>query len=177
MSAATQVTQIDKNKDMLNYFFSTLATSCIIVIFIPSIAKQPNNLLFCYFFIAFSVIALFLNWSYAELNDKQKPLENIPYYFCALLFIFSSILTGYIVTNLNKKKLESRVYDQYYGLIVISNILLLFSFYYFYQMANMEIKDRSKMVIYNIFISAICFLNIFVTITNSIGVSRFSADG
>jgi len=172
--------------NVFDYFFKALILSCCIAMFIPGISSNPNNLLFCYFFIAFSVISLFVTWFYKEGDDptsihyQTKILWSIT---PALLFIVSTLFGCFYIIMTNRENIQKgHVNDFYYKFNAITSALIIIECY-LYDLLHRSMNETSAeksdrvSIMYNISILGFCLLNIFIIITNSIGLSSFSADG
>jgi hypothetical protein len=178
-ASPSDMSKVDKNEinntETFNYFFSALIVSCCFVLVIPKMSNSPNTLLFCYFFITFSVISLFFNW-YWSVN---KP-EILYYILPSLLFIVVSLVAAFLMVSNNKLKIQKGYVTSYYYKFSLVSIWLIliecYLFYYLYRMISNKIDDE-QLKLYMIVIICFCCLSYFVTWTNTIGLTYFSADG
>jgi hypothetical protein len=170
----------DYNYNAFNYFFRSLILSCCFVMFLPPVSANPNNLLFCYFFIALSVIALFLTWYYKN-SDPARQSNIFWYILPAVFFIVASLFASFSVILTKREIIQlGNVNDFYYKFNTITSVLILVECYLYNTLNN--VLDLSPVnpkvfIMYDICIFTFCLINIFVIVTNSIGLSSFSADG
>lgn len=155
-----------QNATKFNYFFGSLIAACCFVIILPKMSRNPGTLLFCYFFIALSVFLLFLNW--------YKIGKNEIYVNISVFFIIVSIFFSFIMISTNKTKIQNgTVTDYYYKFNLISIWLIAIECYLLFQLHNLNRDLKGYMFI----ILCFCTLNIFIVISNWIGLAHFSADG
>jgi hypothetical protein len=166
---------LEKNYDTFNYFFASLIAACSFVIVLPKMSSNPNTLLFCYFFIALSVLALFLNWYfYKEEFKDDMNYYMLPSVLCIIITIFSS----FIMISKNKTKIQNgSVTNYYYKFNLITVWLILVECYFLYVLYNLIKKKNDYVKFYMIVIFCFCALNCFIIASNSIGLYYFSADG
>ena len=164
-----------KNYETFNYFFGSLIVACSFVIVLPKMSSNPNTLLFCYFFIALSVSALFLNWYFYEKNFRSEMnYYMLPSVLCIIITIFSS----FIMISKNKTRIQNgSVTNYYYKFNLITIWLILVECYFLYLLYTLIIKNDKLVKFYMIVIFCFCALNYFIILSNSIGLYYFSADG
>ena len=162
-------TSLGTNFETINIFFATLIVSCCLVMALPTMAQYPNVLLFCYFFIMISLVALFLNWVF----EKKTPIY---YILPSLLFIVISLIVLFLLVSFNKSKIsQGYVTNYYYKFSLISIWLVLIECYLFYHLYQSINTDSVKII--TIIIISFCVLNYFTVWSNFIGLKYFSADG
>lgn len=171
-----------KNFDTFNYFFSSLIVSCCFILALPKMSNNPSTLLFCYFFVAFSIVALFLNWYWGPSIDIATHQKKMFFYILpALLFIIISLIGSFLMISNNKTRIQYGFVTNYYykfNLITIWLILLeCYLFYNLYSMIKNKDTTNQKLQIYLIAIICFCFLSYFIIWSNAIGLAYFSADG
>lgn len=163
----------ENNFNTLNYFFMTLIGSCCLVLALPYMANYPNTLLFCYFFIMVSVIALFFTWYFYGKNKASMIYYVLP----SLLFIATSLGAAFLMISANKTKITAGNVTPYYfkfNLVIIWLILIeCYLFYHLYKLIDEGNSAKNIMLI----IITFCILNYFTIWSNSIGLKYFSADG
>jgi hypothetical protein len=165
----------DYNYHTLDYFFKALIFSCCLVLTIPSISKNPNTMLFCYFFIAISLIVLFILWYY---KNPQKLDYLLMFCLPALLFIIISILSSFIVISNNRTNIQKGLVTKYYYKFnFITICLILIESYLYFNIISEILKNRNPPQAQTIAIVCFCVLSYFIIWSNSIGLSHFSADG
>jgi hypothetical protein len=176
---------LDENYNTFNYFFGSLIGACSFIIVLPKMSSNPNILLFCYFFMALSVIALFLNWYFKKIGSTEngtteysKEHNKMVYYVLpSVLFIIVSIFSSFIMISNHKIRIQNGyVTDYYYKFIMISIWLMLIECYLLWNLYDM-INKGGNLQLYMIIIICFCTLNYFIILSNWIGLSYFSVDG
>lgn len=164
----------ETNFDTFNYFFMTLIGSCCLVLALPYMSKYPNPLLFCYFFIMISVIALFLNWYFDEKINKEL---IIFYVLPSLMVIVLSLCGSFLLISSNKNNITNgNVTNYYYKFNLVTIWLILIECYLFYHL-YLVIDDEKNARVVMLMIISFCMLNYFTIWSNYIGLTHFSADG
>ena len=162
------------NFETFNYFFMSLIGSCCFILALPYMSKYPNPLLFSYFFIMISVIALFLNWYFYQDTYSN---EVIYYILPSLLFIVISLFGSFLLISSNKQNITyGNVTNYYYRFNLVTIWLILIECYLFYHL-YLIINDSENARVIMIMIISFCILNYFTTWSNYIGLKHFSADG
>lgn len=169
----------NENAKMFSYFFMSLAASCSLVTILPGISTQPNNLLFCYFFIIFSAIGLFISW-YMQSKDDGEKTRNIYFLLPPLVFIFFSVLSCFTIISINGEVIQKgNINNFYYKFNIVTTLLIVLEFYIYYTISRriQSKSDNKPLLMYNITLTSISFLIIFIAISNSIGLTSFIVDG
>jgi hypothetical protein len=171
----TENPNLKYNYETIQYFFTALIISCCSVLLIPSMSKYPNPLLFCYFFIMISVLALFLN-EYFSYNDKKQ--ETLLYFgIPSLLFIVFSVGGAFLMISNYKTQInDGNVTKYYYTFKFVTIWLILIECYLFYHLFNM-IKTGKNPKTIMVLIIIFCILSFFTIWSNIIGLKYFTADG
>jgi len=168
------------NITILKMFFQSIIIACCFVLILPSTTSNTSVVLFCYFFITICIGGLFITYYKITEDSKKLPLLLYCGGTSAACIVITLIYTYITVSKYKKNVQEGKVTPYYYKFtslniwITLIECLLLFEMLYY---INGNQENQNIPYIFLISIMCFCVLNFFVSWSNVIGLTNFTADG
>lgn len=156
--------------------FVVITTICAVLLFLPKMFYRPGLILSSLVFIAMSSIGLLLTWGKMLSNTK---LPFLIYLILPNCFIVFNLFYCFNIIITNKKKIQDEnVHIYYHKFMIISFLLVLLEFvFYYYLFQALLMEDQPRANLNAVAIVFFFVLNFFILQFNSMYFKYFSADG